>query len=58
MSKKSTSGGQWLPLVVFNTLMIQGGIYVVRPIISYKALELGADAAMVGIIGATFALVQ
>jgi MFS family permease len=56
MSKKSTSGGQWLPLVVFNTLMIQGGIYVVRPIISYKALELGADAAMVGIIGATFAL--
>lgn len=50
------SGSQWLPLVVFNTLMIQGGIYVVRPIVSYKSLELGADAAMVGIIGATFAL--
>ena len=50
------SGGQWLPLIVFNTLMVQGGIYVVRPIISYKALELGADAALVGIIGATFAL--
>lgn len=56
MSKKTTSGGQWLPLVVFNTLMIQGGVYVVRPIVSYKALELGADAAMVGIVGATFAL--
>jgi len=56
MSNKSMSGGQWLPLVVFNTLMVQGGIYVVRPIISYKALELGADAALVGIIGATFAL--
>jgi MFS family permease len=56
MSKKTMSGGQWLPLIVFNTLMIQGGIYVVRPIVSYKALELGADAAMVGIIGATFAL--
>ncbi|MFM2023293.1 MAG: hypothetical protein RIR89_685 [Actinomycetota bacterium] len=56
MSSKTTSGGHWLPLVVFNTLMIQGGIYVVRPIVSYKALELGADAAMVGIIGATFAL--
>lgn len=50
------SGSQWLPLIVFNTLMIQGGIYIVRPIVSYKALELGADAAMVGIIGATFAL--
>ena len=56
MSSKTMSGSQWLPLVVFNTLMIQGGIYVVRPIVSYKALELGADAAMVGIIGATFAL--
>lgn len=56
MSNKAMSGGRWLPLVVFNTLMIQGGIYVVRPIISYKSLELGADAAMVGFIGATFAL--
>jgi MFS family permease len=56
MGKMRTSGGLWLPLVVFNTLMIQGGIYVVRPIISYKALELGADAALVGIIGATFAV--
>ena len=56
MSKIRASGGLWLPLVVFNTLMIQGGIYVVRPIISYKALELGADAALVGIIGATFAI--
>jgi len=56
MNSKTTSGNYWLPLVVFNTLMIQGGIYVVRPIISYKALELGADAALVGLIGATFAL--
>jgi MFS family permease len=56
MSKIRASGGLWLPLVVFNTLMIQGGIYVVRPIISYKSLELGADAALVGIIGATFAI--
>ena len=56
MSKIQTSGSRWLPLVVFNTLMIQGGVYVVRPIISYKAVELGADSAMVGIVGATFAL--
>ena len=56
MSKIQTSGSRWLPLVVFNTLMIQGGIYVVRPIISYKALELGADSTLVGLVGATFAL--
>jgi MFS family permease len=36
--------------------LIQAGIYVVRPIITYKSVELGADAALVGLIGATFAL--
>lgn len=56
MQKIQTSGSRWLPLVVFNTLMIQGGIYVVRPIISYKAVELGADSTLVGLVGATFAL--
>jgi MFS family permease len=56
MSKNKTSGSRWLPLVLFNSLLIQGGIYVVRPIITYKSVELGADAALVGLIGATFAL--
>jgi MFS family permease len=46
----------WLLPVLLNSLFLQGGIYVVRPIVSYKALELGADAILVGIIGATFAL--
>lgn len=56
MVKFKTSGSQWLPLVLLNSLFIQGGVYVVRPIVTYKALELGADATLVGIIGATFAL--
>lgn len=56
MGNKTSSGSRWLSLVVFNTLLIQGGIYVVRPIVSYQALELDADAAMVGIIGAAFAV--
>jgi MFS family permease len=56
MSKSKTSGSRWLPLVLLNSLLIQGGIYVVRPIITYKSVELGADAALVGLIGATFAL--
>jgi MFS family permease len=56
MSNVKASGNRWLPLVLLNSVLIQGGIYVVRPIISYKALELGADSALVGIIGATFAL--
>jgi MFS family permease len=56
MGKVKTSGSRWLPLVLLNSLLIQAGIYVVRPIITYKSVELGADAALVGLIGATFAL--
>jgi MFS family permease len=56
MSMSKTSGSRWLPLVLLNSLLIQAGIYVVRPIITYKSVELGADAALVGLIGATFAL--
>jgi len=56
MSRVKTSGSRWLPLVLLNSLLIQAGIYVVRPIITYKSVELGADATLVGLIGATFAL--
>lgn len=56
MVKSKANGSPWLSLVLLNSLLVQGGIYVVRPIVSYKALELGADAVLVGIIGATFAL--
>ena len=56
MIRVKTSGSRWLPLVLLNSLLIQAGIYVVRPIITYKSVDLGADAALVGLIGATFAL--
>lgn len=56
MSDNKTSGSRWLALVLLNSLLIQAGVYVVRPIISFKALDLGADAFLVGIIGAAFAL--
>lgn len=51
-----TSGGNWLLLVLLNSLFIQGGIYVVRPIVTYKSIELGADATWVGVIGAAWAV--
>jgi MFS family permease len=56
MAKSKKGASRWLPLVLLNSLLIQAGIYVVRPIITYKSVELGADAALVGLIGATFAL--
>lgn len=51
-----TSGGNWLLLVLLNSLFIQGGIYVVRPIVTYKSIELGADATWIGVIGAAWAV--
>lgn len=51
-----TSGGSWLLLVLLNSLFIQGGIYVVRPIVTYKSIELGADATWIGVIGAAWAV--
>lgn len=50
------SGGNWLLLVLLNSLFIQGGIYVVRPIVTYKSIELGADATWIGVIGAAWAV--
>lgn len=56
MSNNKTSGSRWLSLVLLNSLLMQAGLYVVRPVVTYKSVELGADAALVGLIGATFAL--
>lgn len=47
---------RWLTLVLVHSGLIQSGVYVVRPMMSYEAVNLGADATAVGLIGATFAL--
>ena len=41
--------------VFINSGLIQAGVYVVRPMVSYRALELGADPGLVGILGSSFA---
>lgn len=43
------------PLLLCNVLM-QATIYVLRPMITYRALELHANAAQVGLIAAIYAL--
>lgn len=42
--------------VLLNSGLLQGAVYVVRPMVSYKTVDLGADALLVGLVGATFAL--
>lgn len=56
MVKARIGGGAWLLPILLNSGFLQGAVYVVRPMITYKAVDLGADAWLVGIVGATFAL--
>lgn len=50
------SSSRWLLLVLLNSGFVQAGVYVVRPMITYRSVDLGADAWLVGLVGATFAL--
>lgn len=56
MAKLAMSSSRWLLLILLNSAFIQAGVYVVRPMVSYRALELGADAFLVGFIGSAFAI--
>jgi MFS family permease len=56
MHRIELSGSRWLLLVLLNSAFIQAGVYVVRPMVSYRAIDLGADAVLVGFIGSAFAI--
>ena len=47
---------KWLALVLVHSGFVQAGVYVVRPMMSYQAVNFGADFVLVGLIGASFAL--
>ena len=47
----------WLARVLAGVVLTQAALYLTRPVTSYRALALGADARAVGLITAAFALV-
>jgi MFS family permease len=47
----------WLVRVLAGVVLTQAALYLARPVTSYRALALGADARAVGLITAAFALV-
>jgi MFS family permease len=47
----------WLTRVLAGVVLTQAALFLARPITSYRALALGADARAVGLITAAFALV-
>lgn len=46
----------WLWIVLGTTVLTQSALHLVRPMISYRALSVGAGAGEVGYVGAAFAL--
>ena len=50
----STMG--WANKLLFSSAITQGAIYVIRPMMTYRALELNATAATIGFIAAIYAL--
>lgn len=47
---------RWLRTLLFSSAITQGVIYIVRPMITYRALELDASPAVIGFIAALYAL--
>ena len=47
---------RWALLTLFNSALLQGAIYVIRPMITYRGLELGLDGTGIGVLGALYAI--
>jgi len=50
------SRSKWATKLLYSSAITQGAIYVIRPMITYRALELDASAATIGYIAAVYAL--
>jgi len=50
------SQSNWATKLFFSSAITQGAIYVIRPMITYRALELDASASTIGFIAAVYAL--
>ena len=46
----------WTRKLLWSSTITQGIIYIVRPMITYRALELDASPSLIGVIAALYAL--
>lgn len=55
-----SAGGRRLPrnliTVMAHAVITQGSIFVIRPTISYRALEIGLDAILIGVLASAYTL--
>lgn len=56
MARTKLSGANWFWIVLIHSGLIQAGVYVVRPMASYQAINFGAEAALIGVVGSAFAI--
>lgn len=54
---KRNAQNRWLWALLINVALAQASIYVMRPMITYRALENGATGFQIGLIAAVYALV-
>lgn len=57
MNRAQQSSHMWLWLLVAAAVCTQTGVYLLRPVTTYKLIDLGAGAASVGLVTAIYALV-
>jgi len=53
----NAKGQRWLWALLINVALAQASIYVMRPMITYRALENGATGYQIGLIASIYALV-
>ncbi|MBV1778119.1 MFS transporter [Paeniglutamicibacter sp. ABSL32-1] len=56
MAPSSTAPGIGFPSVLAHAFFLQAAVYLVRPATSYKALELGVDPGLLGLVVASFSI--
>ncbi|MFB9776372.1 MFS transporter [Brevibacterium otitidis] len=57
MNRAQQSSQMWLWLLVAAAVCTQTGVYLLRPVTTYKLIDLGAGATAVGLVTAIYALV-
>jgi MFS family permease len=45
----------WFPRLLLISIAFQASVYAIRPMVSYRALELGAGPVMIGVIASSYA---
>lgn len=49
---------RWFPRLLLITFAFQASVYAIRPMVSYRAIELGAGPAMIGVVASSYAVLS